>query len=142
MAKFTAPSQAPANDPGPPGLPADPDRWNWPHSEAMTGAEVERMQARLELFIARRLTEADALAGRLAIRDREGDDRRCCAECGGLVRAGGERRCTRSRAAGLRDAGLPTLLITQLQRCPTFTPITLQPGTSTPQAGITKGNTP
>jgi len=106
-----------ANDPGPP----DTDHWNWPASQAMTSAEVERMQARLALFTARWLTasEAEALAARLVIRHREDDDRRCCAECAHLSRAS-TWRCARARAAGLNDAGLPSDLVAQLQRCRAF----------------------
>jgi len=109
----------PANDPGQPD--PDPDRWCWPHSEAMNGAEVERMISRLDMFARRGIAQADAeaLADQLVIRDREQDDRHCCAECTALIRSG-TSRCCRALAAGLAGAGLPSDLVVQLQRCPAF----------------------
>lgn len=65
------------------GRAADPDRWCWPHSSAMATVEIERFTSRVMLFMRRGLdgAQADELADRLVIRDREGDDRACCAEC-------------------------------------------------------------
>jgi hypothetical protein len=59
---------------------ADPDRWCWPHSEAMNGQELDTFTARLARFTEKGLTlaQAEAAADRLVIRDREGDDRALC----------------------------------------------------------------
>ncbi|MEJ8813382.1 hypothetical protein WKW77_20005 [Variovorax ureilyticus] len=64
----------------------DMDRWCWPHSGAMTGAEIELMLARQALFSSRglRVADAEALSDSLMRRDREMDDRRLCLECANL----------------------------------------------------------
>ena len=83
--------------------------------------------ARLEAFTARRdrllrwgwtKQQAEAVAKRLTLRDRDADDRRLCVECThcrpGLT-------CTAYRAAGVgRELGHD--LATLLQRCPAFVP--------------------
>lgn len=71
---------------------SDPDRWCWPHSEAMNGREIDTFTARLSRFTDKGLTLADAeqQADRLVIRDREGDDRHTCLECAHLHGAGRE----------------------------------------------------
>ena len=107
-----------ANDPAP-----DPDRWAWPHSTAMNTAEIDTFTARLARFTDRGLilADAEALADKLVIRDREGDDRRLCLECASLNRGG---RCSNWQAAGVairaRDAQLPGDFTTMLQRCGGF----------------------
>jgi hypothetical protein len=64
-------------------LAPDPDRWCWPHSDAMNGAELEQFAKRAQQFTRRGITAeaADTMADRLVIRDREQDDRRTCLEC-------------------------------------------------------------
>jgi hypothetical protein len=95
----------------------------WPYSSAMTGAEIDTFTARLARFTDKGLSliDAEALADKLVIRDREGDDRRVCLECAHL-RYGG--RCGNWQVAGVamrsRDAQLPPDLILQLQRCDGF----------------------
>lgn len=72
-------------------------RWGWPDSEA------------------------EALAHRLTLRDRENDERRACVECRRCQQAGSI--CTTHRVAGVgRELGRD--LSTRLQRCPAFTPVT------------------
>ena len=102
-----------ANDPAP-----DPDRWCWPHSDAMTGAEIDRMVSRVERFVARglNLIDATALADTLVIRDRDGDDRRLCLECDHL-RPGG--RCGVRTVADVPGGRLIDALPI-LQRCNQF----------------------
>ena len=75
--KIGADSRA-ANDPAP-----DPDRWCWPRSSAMNGAEIEAFTARVERFTDKGLglDDANNLANKLVIRDRDQDDRRLCLEC-------------------------------------------------------------
>ncbi len=108
-----------ANDPAP-----DPDRWAWPHSDAMNGAEIDAFTARLSRFTDKGLTlaDAEALADKLVIRDRESDDRRLCMECSHLHRGG---RCGNWQRAEVamtaRDARLPAELVQRLQRCDGFT---------------------
>lgn len=98
----------------------DVDRWCWPHSDAMSAAELQALALRTERFI--RLCigggEATLLAGRLVTRDRDGDDRRLCLECSSLGDGG---RCI--AAANGRLAGADRRLepvTTMLQRCPAF----------------------
>jgi hypothetical protein len=102
----------------------DPDRWCYPDSEAMTGTELDLFTARLARFIDKGVSHADAesLADKLVIRDRESDSRRLCLECthlGGFGRT--SWRCGNWQAAGVahraRGVQLPVDLVFQLQRC-------------------------
>lgn len=107
-----------ANDPAP-----DPDRWCWPHSTAMTGAEIDTFTARLARFTDKGLSliDGEALADKLVIRDRESDDRRLCLECLHLAGHAGSWRCGNWQRAGIairaRDNQLPLDLVFELQRC-------------------------
>ena len=117
---FVAPGMAPmtktggdsaaANDPAP-----DPDRWAWPHSAAMTGAEIDTFTARLARFTNKGLSleGAEGLADRLVTRDRESDDRRLCLECVHLARNG---LCKAVSTGGKPIEPVPTIL----QRCDSF----------------------
>lgn len=105
----------------------DPDRWCWPHSSAMTGAEIDTFVARLHRFTHKGLahTHGEALVDKLVVRDREQDDRRVCLECKHFSGHGaGSWRCDNWQAAGVairaRDAQLPADLVVQLQRCNGF----------------------
>ena len=132
---FVAPGIAPmqktggdvsaVNDPA-----ADPDRWCWPHSEAMNGGEIDTFTARLARFtdkgLGLGLDDAEALADKLVKRDRDLDDRRLCLECIHLSGQSGKAwNCRNWRRAGVasraRDAQLPAALVLQLQRCDGFT---------------------
>lgn len=102
-------------------LPApavDPDRWCWPHSDAMNGAELQQFAKRAQQFTRRGMSAdaADAMADRLVIRDRASDDRRACLECGNH-RPG---RCSNHRAALLQSPEVGRDLAVLLQRCPGF----------------------
>lgn len=124
---FVGPSLAPkpkntgepvaANDATP-----DPDRWSWPHSEAMTTVEIDTFTMRLERFTAKGLALADgvAVADKLVTRDRDGDERRLCLECQ-QVAGYGPWRCNRWRRAGLGQPAIPADMAQQLQRCDAFT---------------------
>lgn len=114
-------------EPPAPASPApelDPDRWCWPHSTAMNTAEIEAFTQRTILFNRRGLPalEAELLADKLVNRDRDGDDRRLCLECGNLSRAGGAMRCNQWQRAGMGAAGIPAALVLVLQRCDGFKP--------------------
>jgi hypothetical protein len=107
---------------------ADPDRWCWPHSSAMNGTEIDTFLARLQRFTGKGLarSDAEALADKLVLRDRESDDRRVCMECKNFSGYGaGSWRCGNWQAARIatrsRDAQLPADLMVQLQRCDGFT---------------------
>ena len=101
---------------------ADPVRWCWPHSDAMNGAELEQFAKRSQQFTRRgsSVESAEAMADRLAIRDREQDDRRTCLECA-TYRPG---RCGNHRRAGLQAPDVGRDLATLLQRCAGFEPAT------------------
>jgi hypothetical protein len=113
-----------ANSPDakPEAAPTDLDRWCWPHSDAMTGAEIDRLVSRVELFVGRGvpLIEATALADSMVRRDREGDDRRTCVECSNLGGWAGARRCGAWRLAGLTGQSVPAQWIAMPQRCAGF----------------------
>jgi hypothetical protein len=100
----------------------DPDRWCWPHSAAMNGAEIDGFITRLAQITGRgiALPSAAALADRLARRDRESDDRRMCLECPWLAGWPEGWRCNNWRKAELRASSLPGELVTMLQRCEGF----------------------
>ena len=132
---FVAPGIAPiqktagdspaANDPA--AAMPDPDRWAWPHSEAMNGREIDTFTARLARFTDKglMLDDAEKLADKLVTRDRESDDRRLCLECVHLAgHAAGAWGCRGWQRAGVaiksRDAGLPSELVSKLQRCDGF----------------------
>lgn len=95
----------------------------WPHSSAMNGAEIDTFTARLARFTDKGLSleDAERLADKLVIRDREGDDRRVCLECVHLRHGG---RCGNWQAAGVairaRDAQVPGDFTAMLQRCDGF----------------------
>ena len=120
---------AAANDPAP-----DADRWCWPHSTAMTSAEIGTFTARLARFTDKGLTldDGEALADRLVIRDRDSDDRWVCLEC--LHLAAGSWRCSNWQAAAVairsRDAQLPGDLVRKLQRCGGFSDALTREGVS------------
>lgn len=71
----------------------------------LSDAENTRNAARLALFDARGLTAADAerLVSKLLVRDREGDNRGCCAECRQLVGNGPGRWKCGDRKQGIND---------------------------------------
>ena len=100
--------------------PPDPDRWCWPHSDAMNGAELEQFAKRAQQFTrcGIKAEEAEALADRLVMRDRGQDDRRTCRECA-TYRPG---RCSNRRRAGLQAPDVGRDLATLLQRCLGFQP--------------------
>jgi len=107
----------------------DIDRWAWPHSAAMNGAEIDNFTARLTRFSDKGLivVEAERLADVLLHRDRESDQRRSCLECRHLSGFGKTSwRCGNWQAAGVAirspDSHLPADLVLQLQRCHGFTP--------------------
>lgn len=105
----------------------EPDRHCWPCTEAMNSAEIDTFTARVIRFTTKGMTPTDgeALADKLAKRDRELDDRRLCLECTHLAGYAGSWRCTGWQRAGIalqaRDAGLPGDLVRTLQRCDGFT---------------------
>ncbi len=107
----------------------DPDRWCWPHGAAMNTVEIDTFTARLARFTDKgmSLSDAEALADKLVVRDREGDDRQLCLECVHLSGVGPTSwRCGNWQAAGIairpHDTQLPAELVVQLQRCGGFTP--------------------
>jgi hypothetical protein len=67
--------------------PPDPDRHCWLHTTAMNTLEIDTFTRQLARFTDEALTlaQAEQAAGRLAIRDRESDDRRTCLECSYLL---------------------------------------------------------
>jgi hypothetical protein len=100
----------------------DPDRWCWPHSTAMNSAEIDAFMVRLSRFTDKglNLTEAEALADKLVIRDRDADDRRLCLECANVRQGGGMWGCSQWQRAGLGAGGLAADMVRVLQRCDAF----------------------
>ena len=91
----------------------------------MTGAEIDTFTVRLARFADRGLLLANAerVADKLVMRDRDADDRRLCVECASFQRG---ERCGNWRQAGIairtKDAQLSAALMIQLQRCDGFAP--------------------
>jgi len=109
----------------------DLDRWCYPKSKVMTGAEIDLFAARLARFTTKGVIHADAesIADKLVQRDRDDDDRRLCLECKHLVGYGRTNwRCGNWQSSGVaikaRDVQLPVDLVQQLQRCAVFTTAT------------------
>ncbi len=100
----------------------DPDRWSWPHSEAMTSGEIDAFAGRASQFYRRGMpsVNAEALAYKLVNRDRDGDDRRLCLECAHLTGQRGAWRCDQWKRAGMGAAGIPAGMVLLLQRCDGF----------------------
>ena len=114
-----------ANDPA--AVAQDPDRWCWPHSEAMNTGEIDIFTARMARFTDKGLSldDGEALADKPVMRDRESDDRRLCLECFHLSGQSGRAwDCRNWQAAKVasraRDAQLSAVLVCQLQRCDGF----------------------
>ena len=91
---------------------------------AMPDKSADLYAARLARFTDKGVTQIDAesLADRLVIRDRDTDDRALCLECRHLAGYGrASWRCGNWQAAGVaisqRDSQLPADLVLQLQRC-------------------------
>lgn len=112
------PVESAANDTPAETLAANPDRCCWPYSEAMNGQEIDTLIVRLALFTDKGLSqdEAERLADKLVVRDRESDDRRLCLECVHL-QGHGRWRCGNWSAAGVAQNGLASELAKTLQRC-------------------------
>lgn len=95
-------------------------------STAMAGSEIEIFTARLARFTAKGVIQDDAeqLADKLVMRDRESDDRRLCLECTHLAGYTGTWSCRNWQWSGVaikaRDAGLPGDLVFLPQRCKGF----------------------
>ena len=104
----------------------DPDLWCWPHSSAMNTLEIDTFIVRLEQLTRKgvSLPNAELLAERLVLRDRNEDDRQLCLECQYLQGDVGRWRCSNAHAArmavGIANAPLPVGMTQQLQRCPGF----------------------
>lgn len=88
------------------------------HAGGWDDAEIATFTTRVTLFMRRgvSVTDADGLAERLALRDRDGDARCMCIECA-HHRPG---HCGNHRSAGLHTAAVGADLATALQRCAGF----------------------
>ena len=116
----------------------DPDLWCWPHSSAMNTLEIDTFIVRLEQLTRKgvSLPNAELLAERLVLRDRNEDDRQLCLECQYLQGDVGRWRCANAQRAGMAvgtaNAPLPAGLTQQLQRCPGLKPTTTAINAATP----------
>lgn len=91
----------------------DPDRWCWPHSDAMNGAELDRMTLRLRMFKRHGIadSEADRMADKLMKLERQGSALRACLACDRLTGGASDGwRCSVGRPAR----------VDRLHRCDAF----------------------
>jgi hypothetical protein len=90
----------------------------WPNTQAMNPGEVATFTARLSRFTNKGASydDAERLADKLVLRDREGDDRRLCLECNHL-QGYGRWKCSNWQAADVARQGLARELVLQLTRC-------------------------
>ena len=94
---------------------SEANRCHWP---VWSEPEIQAFSTRVLTFMRRGVnpTDADDLAERLTLRDRDSDELRLCLECQ-HYRSG---RCGNHRAAGLNSPELGRDLAAMLQRCPGF----------------------
>lgn len=107
-----------ANDPGD-LADLNPDWGCWPVTEAWNTAEIAKFDRRLERFIDRGLSvaEAEKLADTTIFRDRDVFyRRRACMECAHLR----GRQCGNSSEAGVTRQPLPLAFIVRFHRCAGF----------------------
>lgn len=88
------------------------------HAEAWNDEDIQTFNLRRDTLMRGGFHEDDAddLAERLTLRDRELDDRHVCTECKHYRL----RRCGNRRLAGLDSPDVGRALVTLLQRCPGF----------------------
>lgn len=98
----------------------DADRWCWPHSGALNTAELNAFAARRDRLMRWGYAEQDAddMAERLTLRDRERDDRRLCIECRHLAHSGRCKQAALGRMPGVDRRLEPVRTI--LMRCEHF----------------------
>jgi hypothetical protein len=98
------------------------------HARGWNDAEIAAFTTRVTLFMRRGVsaTDADDLAERLVLRDRDGDDRRMCIECCHCWLG----RCGNHRRARLHSADVGRDMVVMLQRCPGFQPERAQTATA------------
>ena len=115
-------SVAPAANHKAPAL--DPDRWCYPYSTAMNTAEIDTFTVRLARFTdwGVILEDAERIADRLVIRDREQDDRVVCVECKYLQGLTCRNWIKAGIAIKAEGAILPSSFTVLLQRCDGFKP--------------------
>lgn len=97
-----------------------PEQGDECHEGGWDDAEIDTFMARSKCLSASGRPDAEHLAERLTLRDRQADDRRMCVECRELEPSG---RCAAARRGALTgtDRRLePTPNV--LMRCPAFTP--------------------
>ena len=98
----------------------DSDRWCWPNSSAMNTAEIFTFYLRLEQFFGR--PDAEQLADRLVIRDRDREERVMCVECKYLQGLNCRNWVQAGVALKAEGATLPSSFTVLLQRCDGFKP--------------------
>ena len=96
-----------------------PEQTDECHVGGWGDAEIATFTARVKWLIAIGRPDAEHLAERLSLRDRQGDDRRLCVECRELGAAG---RCAAARRGAVvgADRRMEPVQST-LMRCPSFT---------------------
>lgn len=114
-AEVTGPPATPRRSANPLMTPEEGDEC---HAGGWDDAEIEVFMARSARLSARGRADAEQLAERLTLRDRQTDDRRMCLECSELEHSG---RCGAARRGALTSTDRrfePTQNI--LVRCPAF----------------------
>jgi len=132
-----APSASPAT-PAPTPAPPDPDRWCWPHSEAMNTAELHALQTHITHLqrLGLGLEAAERLADQRVWAQRQLATPRTCLQCRHLSGQAGALYCRNALQAGLSGQERVSLLspdwVAALQRCNGFA-ATTKPTTTAPK---------
>ncbi|MDP3521948.1 MAG: hypothetical protein Q8S02_15130 [Hydrogenophaga sp.] len=97
-----------------------PEQGDECHAGGWDAAEIDAFRRRQARFMrmGRTADDADHLAERLSLRDRQHDDRRLCLECAALADNGRCRAAARGRLPGADRLLKP--VPTLMQRCPDF----------------------
>ena len=103
---------------------SDPDRWCYPYSTAMNTAEIDTFTVRLARFtdLGVILEDAERIADRLVIRDRDWEERVMCVECKYLQGLNCRNWVQAGVALKAEGATLSSSFTVLLQRCDGFKP--------------------
>ena len=87
------------------------------------GTPIERLALLTNRYL--NIDDAQELVDRLALRDKQRDDRRVCLECAHMSGSPQARRCSQWRKTGMQGPPVPGELVGLLQRCQAYSAVVL-----------------